>query len=99
MNGVGMVTPRMVGSNAGPIRRAPSSQPTYQSGWAGTVATYGTYGPYSHTGLIWTRPATRTITAAVRKKRPVERKTWPGQNGSPTTFRSVSRRPRYWVWP
>ena len=44
-NGLGIVTPRMVGSQFGPSRSAPSSQPTYQSGWAGEAAADGTYGP------------------------------------------------------
>ena len=78
----------MVGSNGNPSRSSPSSQPTYQSGCAGLLTAYGMNGPYSHTGLIWISPAMRAITAAVRKRRPTERKTWPGQNGRPTTLSS-----------
>jgi hypothetical protein len=45
MNADGMVTPKKVGSNGRPRRSAPSSQPRYQSGCAGTVATHGRNGP------------------------------------------------------
>src|SRR5258707_384528 len=78
-NRLGIVTRRIVGSKFGPSRSDPSSQPMYQSGWAGELTAYGTNGPYVQIGLIWTSPPTPARIAAIRKNRPVERKTWPGQ--------------------
>src|SRR6187397_2326168 len=97
MNGDGIVTPRIVGSNGGEIRSAPSSQPTYQSGWAGELTTVASNGPYTQMGLTWTRPPITETNAAVRKNSPVETKTWPGQNEGPMTFVFVARPPLYWV--
>ena len=37
------------------------------------------------------------MTEAVRKNRPSDRKTWPGQNDRPTTLSSRAPWPRYWV--
>ena len=45
MNGDGMVTPKIVGSNGGKIRNEPSSQPRYQSGCAGDATTAALNGP------------------------------------------------------
>ena len=97
MNGEGIVIPRIVGSKDGKIRSAPSSQPTYQSGWAGELTTAASNGPNSHTGLIWKRAPSSATIAAVRKNRPLERKAWLGQNARPTTLSSRARPPRNWV--
>ena len=78
-NTAGIVIPRITGSNGGKIRSAPSSQPTYQSGWAGELTTDASNGPYSQIGLTWTRPPISAMIAAVRKNSPVDRNTWPGQ--------------------
>ena len=45
MNAEGSVNPRITGSNGGKIRRAPSSHPTYQSGWAGELTAEASNGP------------------------------------------------------
>ena len=45
MKAAGMVIPRITGSKGGKIRSAPSSQPTYQSGWAGDDTVAGSKGP------------------------------------------------------
>ena len=42
---LGIVTPNRVGSQLGPIRSSPSSQPRYQSGWAGELTAEETNGP------------------------------------------------------
>jgi len=43
--GLGIVTARIVGSQFGPRRSNPSSQPRYQSGCAGELTAYGMNGP------------------------------------------------------
>jgi hypothetical protein len=83
MNGEGIVIPRIVGSKDGKIRSAPSSQPTYQSGWAGELTTAASNGPNSQTGLIWKRRPSSATIAAVRKNRPLDRNAWLGQNAAP----------------
>src|SRR5688572_24188732 len=79
MNAEGRVTPKIVGSNGGQIRSEPSSQPRYQSGWAGEATTAASKGPYAQIGLIWNSPPRSDTQAAVRKNSPVERNTWTGQ--------------------
>src|SRR3954471_6418039 len=95
MNGDGIVIPRIVGSNEGKIRNAPSSQPTYQSGCAGELTTAASNGPNSQTGLIWKNAPRSEQIAAVRKNSPLERNAWPGQNARPTTLSSRAGPPRY----
>ncbi len=97
MNGEGIVIPRMVGSKDGKIRSAPSSQPTYQSGCAGELTTAASNGPNSQTGLIWKKAPNSATIAAVRKKRPLDRNAWLGQNARPTTLSSRAGPPRYCV--
>ena len=57
----------------------------------------GTYGPYSQTGLIWAKVASRTSAPKMKKNHapPLARKY--GKNGWPTTFFSVLPRPGIWV--
>ena len=66
MNGDGIVIPRIVGSKGGKTRRAPSSQPTYQSGCAGEATTDASNGPYSQMGLTWKSPPMIASTALAR---------------------------------
>src|SRR5918999_1457886 len=80
MNVDGIVTPKIVGSIGGKSRMAPSSQPMYQSGWAGALTVVGSNGPYSQIGLIWTSPPITAITAAVSSISPVDLNTCVGQN-------------------
>ena len=80
MNGEGIVIPRIVGSKDGKIRSAPSSQPTYQSGWAGELTTAASNGPYSQTGLIWNEAAEQRHDRGRQEEQAAERKAWPGQN-------------------
>src|SRR5438270_8088307 len=83
--------------HGGNTRKAPSSQPTYQSGWAAVDTAAGLNGPYSHTGLIWAKPPRALSTAATAAKRPMDRSVYVGQRNDPTTLRSVRPGPLNWV--
>ena len=74
---VGITWPKARISQGGKRRSAPSSHPTYQSGWAAVVVADGSYGPHNQTGLIWARPPSRARTA----NRPEEQRHRPGGVG------------------
>src|SRR5207245_6837342 len=88
-NGFGTAWPSTRISHEGKIRRAPSSHPRYQSGWAGELTADGVKGPYSHTGLICRSPPIAPRRAAIPKNRPTDRAVYVGQSFDPTTFVSV----------
>ena len=83
------VCPRKFSSQGGMMRSAPSKMPRYQSGWDAEEIASGVYGPYSQTGLICANVDSATRAPKMKKNHawPLSRKY--GQNGWPTTFRSV----------
>src|SRR5437763_7523709 len=92
-NGLGIEWPNARISQFGNRRRAPSSQPRYQSGWAGDDTASGRNGPYSHTGLICTSPPISPNTAAMPKNSPRDFAVYVGKSFDPTTFVSVRPEP------
>ena len=57
-------------SHEGNRRVDPSRKPMYQSGWEPADTCAGSYGPNSHTGLIWASPPSPAQTANTMKKKP-----------------------------
>ena len=64
------VCPRILDSQFGVRRTAPSSQPMYQSGCEPAVTCDGVYGPYSQTGLMVTSAEISTVMPNTTKKKP-----------------------------
>ena len=75
------VKPHRWVSQLGIIRRPPSSQPTYQSGWASALTWAGLYGPTSQTGLMVMVADISTMTPLTAKKKPPALATYTGKNG------------------
>ena len=71
-NGSGISWPNTRISQFGNSRSAPSSHPMYQSGCAPPDTMCALYGPYSHTGLICSRPPISASTAAMPKNNPTD---------------------------
>jgi hypothetical protein len=72
-NGLGTRYPSRRNSQGGYIRIAPSTQPMYQSGWAGELTWEGSNGPYSQIGLIWTSPPRSSSTARMAQHSTTDR--------------------------
>ena len=99
-NGLATVWPKARISHGGMMRRAPSTQPMYQSGCDPDVAAaawVALYGPYSHTGLIWASPPRRASTAATSRNSAADLAAYWGHSREPTMLSSVRPGPLNWV--